>query len=195
MDFVRHCPRCHADYRPEILTCADCGGDLEIRQEETDPDREIEAASEPPPGIYRSLYYTSAVEDLEPLAAALTRAAIPFRIESSDEQRATTLVPRSRFDLSVRDEEREAARRILAELPDFPEPEGASENAEAPFDPEKGYARCPACSASLAAGTDKCPDCGLTLAGSLEPLLCSDCGAEVSPADSSCPRCGAALEG
>jgi len=193
MDFVRHCSRCHVDYRPEILRCADCGGELEIRQEETDPDSEEDMPPEPPPGDYRSLYCTFEMEDLSPLTDTLTREGLPFRIDTS-EQSGTTLVPRTRFDLKVRDEEWEKAKEILSNRPDFLDVKSASEAAEAGFDPERGYTLCPGCSARLSPGTTECPDCGLALGGGPESLLCSACGAEVSPADPSCPHCGALLE-
>src|SRR5438093_1425534 len=34
---VRHCPRCRADYRPEIARCGQCDGALELREAEYDP--------------------------------------------------------------------------------------------------------------------------------------------------------------
>jgi len=193
MDFVRHCPRCHVDYRPEILRCADCGGDLEIRQEEPDPEREPAMPPEAPPGVYRSLYYTSEIEDLPPLTDALTHEGVPFRIDTTEES-GTNLMPRSRFDLKVRDEDSEKAKGILSHLPEFPGVNSAAEGAEAGFDPERGYTRCPGCSASLAPGTAECPDCGLALVENPKSLFCSACGAEVSPADPTCPHCGTLLE-
>jgi Double zinc ribbon len=193
MDFVRHCPRCHVDYRPEIERCADCGGELEIRNEETDPDEEPAPLPEPPPGEYRSLYYSSDLDEMEPLTDALANAGIPFRLDTTKRD-DMTLVPHARFDLKVRDEERERARQILSALPEAAEIGLVDDAAEVGFDPKTGYRNCPACSASLPSGVLTCPECGLALEGSLEPLLCSECGWEVSPADTKCPSCGAALE-
>ncbi len=190
MSMVRHCAQCDTDYRAEILTCAECGGELELRDDE-----EAEAAppEEPPPGNYRSLYFSDRIEDLEPLAQELTQRSIPFRIDFSGEDKMT-LVPHSRFDLVVREDERDRAREALASLPEVSDLELADDAAEKGFDPQRGYARCPACSAELPAKALKCPDCGLALEGSLEPLVCSACGWEVSSADTACPRCGAVLE-
>ncbi|MCI0656376.1 MAG: zinc ribbon domain-containing protein [Acidobacteria bacterium] len=187
---VRHCAQCDTDYRAEILTCAECGGELELRDDE-----EAEAAppEEPPPGNYRSLYFSDRIEDLEPLAQELTQRSIPFRIDFSGEDKMT-LVPHSRFDLVVREDERDRAREALASLPEASDLELADDAAEKGFDPQRGYARCPGCSAELPAKALKCPDCGLALEGSLEPLVCSACGWEVSSADTACPRCGAVLE-
>jgi primosomal protein N' len=127
------------------------------------------------------------------MAEELTRQSIPFRIDSSGED-PITLVPHTRFDLMVREEERAQARETLSTLPQASELELADDAAEKGFDPQRGYARCPACSAELPAKAMKCPDCGLALEGSLEPLVCSACGWEVSSADTACPRCGAVLE-
>jgi predicted RNA-binding Zn-ribbon protein involved in translation (DUF1610 family) len=189
MSMVRHCDRCDTDYRAEILTCAECGEELKLRDDE-----QAEATpAEPPPGDYRSLYYSDRIEDLEPLAQELSQRSIPFRIDFSGEDKIT-LVPHSRFDLLVREDERDRAKEMLASLPEASDLELTDDAAEKGFDPQRGYARCPACSAELPMGALKCPDCGLALGGSLEPLLCSACGWEVSSADTACPRCGAVLE-
>jgi predicted amidophosphoribosyltransferase len=193
MNLVRHCPRCDVDYRPEIQSCPECGGELESRDEESAPDDEPTPLPEPPPGDYRSLYFSAEVEEMEPLADALARAGIPFRLDTT-QKGDVTLVPRARFDLKVRDEEREKARQILSALPEADEIGLADDAAEKGYDPKKGYSNCPACSAALPAGAVTCPECGLALEGSLEPLLCSACGWEVSPSDSKCPNCGASLE-
>lgn len=190
MDMVRHCSRCDTDYRPEILTCAECGEELVLKEEE---EGKALPPAEPPPGDYRSLYFSDRIEDLETLAAELNRRSIPFRIDASGEDKMT-LVPHSRFDLLVRDEERDQARESLASLPEAAELELSDEAAEKGFDPQRGYTRCPGCSAEIPQGALKCPDCGLALRGSLENLVCSACGWEVSSADTACSRCGASLE-
>jgi len=192
MEMVRHCAHCDTDYRPEILTCAECGGELELRQEGSElpppPDR-----SEPPPGDYRSLYYSGEVGDLEPLAEALTQSLIPYRVDAVDDTRVP-LSPHNRFYLKVRDQEREQARQLLESLPGAMDLGIVDHLADRSFDPAKGYQNCPACSVTLPPGALQCPECGLSLSGSLEPLVCSSCGWEVSSADTACPKCGAALE-
>ena len=126
-------------------------------------------------------------------AEALTRHGIPFRIDSTKDG-GVTLVPHSRFDLKVRDEEREKAREILSALPEAAELELSDDAAEKDFEPGRGYRRCPGCAATLPFGALKCPECGLALEGSLEPLVCAKCGWEVSTADTTCPNCAAPLE-
>jgi predicted amidophosphoribosyltransferase len=193
MEIVRHCSSCDADFRPEIERCPECGGELETRDEEAGQADDPAPLPEPPPGDYRSLYYSTDVKELEPLTDALAAAGVPFQIETNKRD-DVTLVPHARFDLKVRDEEREKARQVLSALPGAAEIGLVDDAAEAGFDPKSGYRNCPACSASLPPHALTCPDCGLALEGSLEPLLCSECGWEVSPADTKCPSCGAALE-
>jgi primosomal protein N' len=193
MEIVRHCSTCNADFHPEIERCPECGGELEDRDEDAAPDDQQAPLPEPPPGEYRSLYFSTEVKELEPLTNALAAAGVPFQIETNQRDEVT-LMPHARFDLKVRDEEREKAKLLLSTLPEAAESGWVDDAAEAGFDPKSGYHNCPACSASLPAGALTCPDCGLALEGSLEPLLCSECGWEVSPTDTSCPSCGAPLE-
>jgi len=193
MGFVRHCPSCHTDYRPEIQRCAECGGELVTRNEESEPDQEAAPLPEPPAGEYRSLYYSTDADELVPLADALAGAGIPFRIDTT-KQDDVTLVPHARFDLKVREEERERARKLLEALPEAAEMELVDDAAEKGYDPQTGYRNCPACSAALSSGSLKCPECGLALEGSLEPVFCSRCGWEVSTVDSACPNCRSLLE-
>ena len=191
MDVVRHCPRCDTDYRPEIETCAECGGELDTRPENPPP--ASPAPPDLPPGDYQSLFYCGEIRDLEPLAEALARNDIPFQIDATKDE-GVTLVPHSRFDLKVRDEEREKAREILSSLPEAADLQLADDAAEKDFEPGRGYRRCPGCASTLPFGALKCPECGLALEGSLEPLVCSKCGWEVSTADIACPNCSAPLE-
>jgi len=193
MDFIRHCPSCNIDYRPEIQRCAECGGELEVRNEESDSEQEPAPLPEPPPGEYRSLYYSADLDEMGPLADALARAGIPFRIDTT-KQGDVTLVPHARYDLKVRDEEREKARQLLEALPEAGEIGLVDDAAEKGYDPKTGYRNCPACSAALPSGALKCPECGLALEGSLEPVFCSKCGWEVSTVDDACPNCRSLLE-
>jgi double zinc ribbon protein len=198
MERVRYCPRCDSEYRLEILTCAECGGELEVREEgyhppPQEPFPDVADGADEPPGEYRSLYYSGEIADLEPLTDALGESRIPYRVDAADDTKVP-LSPHNRFYLKVRDEEREQARQLLESLPQATELGIVDDLAEKNFDPGKGYRNCPACSASIPAGARKCPDCGLALSGSMEPLVCSACGWEVSSADTACPKCGAALE-
>ena len=194
---MRHCPRCRSDYRPEMSQCAECEGPLEDRFEETDarflpPTAPVPfAAVELPPGDYRPVYMSFSVADLQPLAEQLQRQGIPFRVDTTQETREARL-PRTRFDLSVRDEERGPAQEALERLHAWDPPEGSSLQ-ETEFDPHTGYSRCPACSAALPHAADRCPDCDLVLRAEPEELVCSACGAAVASSEARCADCGSAF--
>lgn len=200
MDLVRRCARCRIDYRPEIAVCADCGGELETRYEETDPrfappdlPEHSLSVPEPPPGEYRSIYRSTDIALVQPLAEALKGRGIPFRIEVTTLETAAP-APASRYDLCVRDAEREAAREELVRLErDYIAPESFAA-IDREFDPEGGYRRCPACSASLSPRAAECPGCGLGLAEAEDPSACSECGQAVGESDRACPCCGAAFD-
>jgi hypothetical protein len=166
---IRHCPRCRADYRPEISVCAHCDIPLVERQEEHDPRFDpppafgpVPAASDTPPGRYESLYFSYEVPDLLPLADRLTRQGIPFRVETTEEAHGVRL-PRARYDLTVRDEEREVA---LGELEEFlgTEDDGTAGAGSGAPDGTAGGA-CPACGDPIGEADLECAGCGLALGG------------------------------
>ncbi len=192
MSLVRHCATCDTDYRSDILQCAECGADLELLPEEG-PASGAAAPSEPPPGDYRAIYTSGEIGDLEPLTDALAGAGIPYRVDAVPEAQVPLPPAHNRFQLKVRDEERETAIRTLESLPDAGSLGIVDDVAERGFDPTRGYLNCPACGATLPGGADSCPECGLKLAGSLEPLFCSSCEWEVAATDRRCPHCGAML--
>jgi len=166
---VRHCPKCHADYRADIALCAHCDISLVDREAEHDPrfdpPRSLASLAEAPPappGNYESLYYSSEVPDLLPLAEQLTRRGVPFRVEETDEAHGVRL-PRTRYDLTVRDEEREIA---LEELEVFLGSEGDLQAARRPGDSlEEEGGGCPACGDPIGEADLECPGCGLGLGG------------------------------
>lgn len=155
-------------------TCAECGGPLEDRlqapgwgtEEVAAPAQTPPAARDLPPGNYETLYFSYAEEDLQPVADRLGRRSIPFRIDTLDEGRRTC---RSRYELKVRDEERQAAREELLQLMGGDASLQQARSLDQDFDPESGYCRCPACSAELKQGQDSCHDCGLALGDEGEP--------------------------
>jgi hypothetical protein len=190
MSLIRHCPTCATDYRPEITLCAECGGELLLRPEEESelPPPDL------PPGDYRAIYYSGEIGDLEPLTDALARAGMPYRGGAVVDAKVALPPSHNRFELKVRDDDREAAVKTLEALPEAAELGIVDDLAEKGFDPARGYLNCPACGAALPAGALKCSECDLALGGSLEPLFCSACQWEVSSTDSRCPHCGESLE-
>lgn len=172
---VRYCPECDQEFRPHVERCSDCGGPLEDHFEglETSPGERAEGGPGLAPDETVALLHRSTASRLEPLAAALGRAAVPFRVD-----------PRpgyGGFDLKVRPEDAPRAAQALAEALG---PELLAEAGEAP---EGREGHCPACEAPVPPQAAECPECGLGL-GQAVPA-CGSCGEAVDPATGRCARC------
>lgn len=160
---VRVCRDCGEEYRPGVVRCADCGGELEDRFEEPGgvaapkPAREEPA---PAPPSYRALFVTSYAADLVPMAERLRDAGIEYRLAEAPGR--VEGAP-SRYGLFVSDENADDARKALAEVVASHAGADAAHDLEAGFDKEQGYLQCPACGTKTAAGTAECPECGLGL--------------------------------
>jgi hypothetical protein len=165
-DHVRVCRECGEEYRPEIVRCADCGGELEDRYEGDGDDALPHPAPEPAAAAelagYRVLFMTPRAADLVPLAERLRESALQYRLA---EQPAATEGAPPRYALLVQDKDAAGALVALADLV-APHEDGAGVDVvETRFHPEHGYVACPACGAEAAPGAVECPDCGLGLAG------------------------------
>lgn len=185
---VRVCRECGQEYRPEVIRCSDCGGELEDRHVDEAQLLEPEPAEPVPedalsPGNYQSIAWGGHAADLVPLADRLLAVEIPFRIRPREVDPGE---PGKGFDLVVRDEERE---RALAEMAAA---EGAAP-AGPEFDPATGYKRCPACSAELKPGLSECSDCGLGVAETPSGHRCPRCNEAMPPDEVTCPHCGFGL--
>ena len=160
---VRVCRDCGEEYRPGVVHCADCGGELEDRFEGPDvvaapkPAREEPA---PAPANYRALFVTSYAADLVPMAERLREAGIEYRLAEAPGR--VEGAP-SRYGLFVSEESAEAAEKVLAEVVGAYAGADAARGVEAGFDKEQGYLECPACGTKTSAGTAQCPECGLVL--------------------------------
>jgi hypothetical protein len=167
----RVCRECGEEFRPEVPVCTDCGGPLEDRDDEMvatpAPEEPLIEATRPPQGTPRWLHRTSSAAEMEPLAARLAAAQIPFAVRGSI----------NAFDLLIPDEHMETAREVLR---------GALPSA-AELNPEGAFARCPACEAELAPGAQLCPDCGLSVG--TQPT-CSRCGGLLDMTAKACASCG-----
>jgi hypothetical protein len=164
-EHVRVCRDCGEEYRPEILRCADCGGELEDRY----PGRDEPAAPPPPDPApaaelagHRVLYQTARATDLVPLAERLRQAQVEYRLA---EQPAAVEGAPPRYAIVVKDGDAQGALAALSEL--IAPAEGAADvhAIETRFDPEQGYLQCPACGATPPPGAPECPECGLGLGG------------------------------
>jgi len=162
---VRVCRECGEEYRPDIVRCADCGGELVDRFPGSEGEAPAAAVAEPAAAEldgHRVLFLTPRAADLVPMAERLREASLAYRLA---EQRPTTEGAPVRYALLVPDEGAEEALRALADLL-APHDEGGDVHAvETRFDAKRGYVECPACGARTAPGGAECPDCGLGLGG------------------------------
>jgi hypothetical protein len=160
---VRVCRDCGEEYRPDIVRCADCGGELEDVHE-----GENEGAPPSPPEAaddlsgHRVLFLTPRAADLVPMAERLRETGLEYRLA---EQPGPAEGAPPRYALLVRDERVADGLRALADLV-APHEEGGDVHAvETRFDAERGYVECPACGTRIASKTSECPECGLGLGG------------------------------
>ncbi len=173
---VRYCPECDQEFRPHVERCSDCGGPLEDQFEGLEGAGSEAAARGGgvlPPGEYLPLLHRSTAAEMEPLAAALGRAAVPFKVDVRPGYGG--------FDLKVRAEDGPQAAQALAEALG----EELASEAGAAHDGREGH--CPACEAALPPQAAECPECGLGLGPGAPP--CGTCGDAVDPATGRCPRC------
>ena len=163
---VRVCRDCGEEYRPGVVRCADCGGELEDRFE-GEPEGAAPAAQrreEPASELagYRALVLTPRAADLVPMAERLREAGVEYRLA---EQAARTEGAPARYALLVKDADAASALGTLADLVAPHEHTDGVHAVETRFDAEHGYRECPACGTKTTPGTAECPECGLVLAG------------------------------
>jgi Double zinc ribbon len=187
---VRVCRECGEEYRPEIVRCADCGGELEDVYEDAGrpspppPPREPVA---PPPDLsnHRVLFESARAADLVPFAERLREADLPFRLAER--------VPAGEgapvlYRLLVHDDDARAALDLLGPLL-APDVDGEAASAlETSYEAGRGYVQCPACGTRQISGAAECPECGLAL-GPAVPT-CERCGAPLPEEGAACPACG-----
>ena len=185
---VRVCRECGEEYRPEIIRCADCGGELEdVYEDGARPTGAPDTSRLEPVDLanHRTVFETPRAADLPPLAERLRESEIPFRLvekapagESAPVQFAL-LVPEGR------------AKAALVALAPLLAPHGDDEGfqaVETSYEDGRGYVTCPACGTEQSAAAGECPECGLALGG--EAAACSRCGAALPAPDAECPACG-----
>ena len=152
---TRYCPNCDDEFRPDIVRCSDCGGELEDRYDEEDGGerRDGEAAEhEPaaPPEEYRPVFGCMESATLKEAAGLLAAARVPFRATGCS----------TGFQLLVREADQSAAAAALQGRegvlagPDDAEPTVGAEGGA-----------CPACGTAVPAAALECPECGLVVGG------------------------------
>jgi hypothetical protein len=164
---VRVCRECGEEYRPGVVRCADCGGELEDRFEGERDGAAPPAApgpDEPPSDVagYRVLFLTPRAADLVPMAERLREAGVDYRLA---EPPGRVEGAPARYALLVKDADAAGALDALAALVAPHEDAEGVHAVETRFDAEHGYRECPACGTKTAPGAAECPDCGLGLAG------------------------------
>jgi len=147
---MRVCPECDCEYVARAERCSDCGVAL-IDRSEVDAEAGGSAPPPLPAGDYRALVRREVARELDPLAAALGGAGVPFKVE---------VRAGFGFELCVRDDERAGALALLREF--LPELDSGEPPADAAT--EAADERCPACDTVLPAQAPECPECGLGLA-------------------------------
>jgi hypothetical protein len=176
---TRYCVNCEQEFRPEILRCSDCGGDLEDRYEEEDgewPERANAGDPEVPEPLddYKPVFACLDSASLKQAADCLAAAGVPFRASGSS----------TGFRLLVRKADESAAGAALQGR------EGTLavvDDSQPSVSPEGGP--CPACGATVPAGVLECPECALVVGA--EAARCDSCGSSLGPADIQCPVCRA----
>jgi hypothetical protein len=183
---VRVCRECGEEYRPEIVQCADCGGELEdVFVDEGAPPPRGAAPVEPEPidlSDHRVLFQTPRAPDLVPLAERLKGAEIAFHLVEEGVGEGA-----ARFSLLVHENDTKAALEAAADLL-APHAETDSVQALETSYESGRYVRCPACGAEQGSGLAECAECGLTL-GPAVPT-CERCGSPLESAGEPCPTCG-----
>ena len=140
---VRVCVECGEEYRPEIVTCADCGGPLEDRHDVGE--RTVLSTQEPArtrpeddAEFTETIFHAEKATDLTGEADRLVEAGIPFRLRPARGAGYQILVTEPDRDRAL------AALGLLA------------------VEGERGAETiCPACETSLPAGAVECAECGL----------------------------------
>ena len=140
---VRVCVECGEEYRPEIMACADCGGQLEDRHD--DGERTVLPADEPGASgpqtdaeFTETIFQAEKATDLRGEADRLVAAGITFRLRPARG---------AGYQLLVTAPDRDRALAALGLL--------AAEGARG------SDGSCPACGTPLPAGAVECPECGL----------------------------------
>jgi len=164
---VRVCRDCGEEYRPVIVRCADCGGELEDRFEgESEGGAPAAAGREEPAAElvgYRVLFLTPRAADLVPMAERLRETGIEYRL--AEAARTGGGAP-ARYALLVKDADAAGALAALAR-PGRPPRRQRRESTPSKTRVRRGarLPGMPACGTKTAPGTAECPECGLVLAG------------------------------
>jgi hypothetical protein len=179
---IRYCPRCRSEFQMQVMECLDCGGPLDVRDDEVpfeypeadllprrpapdsdedeDEEDDEEEPKEPEPAIPRDaevvMVRAASYDWILDLADALAPREIPVRIQKS--------AAGETYGLFVRVEDAQAAAAVDREV------YLAGLGEDLPALPEERLGACPACGTDVPPGQEECPECGLNVAFSEEQV-------------------------
>ena len=164
-EHVRVCRDCGEEYRPEIVRCADCGGELEDRYPGDEP-RPTGGAGRGRPTPSSSAIACCSRPRGPPISCRWRSGCA--RRRSSVGSRSSRAPRKARRRATRSSSPTAHAKAALAAVTDLvaPHEDAADVHAvETRFDPERGYVQCPACGTAPPPGAVECPECGLGLGG------------------------------
>jgi ribosomal protein L40E len=182
---IKICSKCGAEYSPEALMCADCGGEL-IWPNEYEK-RFVPLADQEAQVLIRegSLRY------LKELGGHLGTDGIRSEIRFHGEVPGACPTAKVRFGLYVPVADEAVAKEIDRRHWLHGAPEHA---ASFKYEEQELQGVCPACSHTLPEKAVECPECGLVVGADGEMATCPACDAEVGDEVDKCPKCGAEFE-
>jgi hypothetical protein len=152
---TRYCPACQEEFRPEIVSCSDCGAILEDRYGDEDAAVQAPLPETPREGpeISREdgfrVFSSSDSAAVQKAAARLRRAGVRVLVNPG-------------FDILVTSADSDAAMEALRGR------DGAVSMTPG-ADSARTEGRCPACGATVPAGAAECPECQLVVGDDEEP--------------------------
>jgi len=167
---LQYCPRCHDEYRADILHCAACGVGLlsgqEMRDRQKRETRQGAARSRdiaPDEAVLK--VRKGPVLQIKALQAYLLRQGIPSLAIG---EHGASCGCRGGGELALQVRESDLAEVMAALEQEYRESTGVAEHdtrfSDAVFDADVAEAVCPACGCQFSTRLTVCPDCGLCFA-------------------------------
>lgn len=168
---VRVCPECEDEFRPDVLRCSSCDVELKDRWlddaghpigEAAPAEQEPAPSVQPPRDGFSACATVYSAGDARQAASLLESAGVDFdlRYQAPDKEYRSP----GRYTLFVAGVDRARALEAVRPVLGHEGQEADVLSIEYRFSGEGGYTRCPACDASIEAGSRECAECGLTLA-------------------------------
>jgi len=182
---IKICSKCGAEYSPQALMCADCGGKLVWPNEYEKRFVPMEAEEA------KALVREGSMRYVKELGRHLEKDGIRSEIRSHGVVPGACPTPNTRWGLYVPVADEAAAKEIDRKYWLHGAPEHA---ASFKYEEQELQGVCPACSHTLPEKAVECPECGLVVSADGEISTCPACNAEVGDEVDKCPKCGAEFE-